>query len=567
MYMYVKQQLCLNDVTLERAYDQCAVTSSSLPHPHACLHSLLSVLKRQLVTSPFSSPLLKQPCTQRSLTEEGEEEEGGSGSETDLPQSLCLEDLRSETYEFTDVTSTTCTSYFTNLGLHDNEEVQPCDDSDYLFFTPHPIHATAGGTAAISMQPPWQPPAHSTMMQQPPSRHDWGDRGGRGVVGQSILPSFICGDSGVAASSSYSGLTGHTNEFLGLAKSSSASGLNRDDSENSSKPVLTTTTSALSTRVMSTEPPLSPSGERFTLPQNLASVPKYHPVDLPTITENSKETRVQERETTTRGTLAEREDGRSCGAESLVAVAESSSGERSVAGEDILSALAPHEREDLEGDSGLVSSPDALSVPSRHLFSTSSAISKVTNYSPTSDNVTATLGSDRGVQDFVNPVRQNWTPPSRKLHAYQTTPTRLHPCHPLPPTHLHTPVEHNHRSPFGCANTASLESPAHLTLGSKFSVLPSRMKFSSSPLVRPPKGPGGLSSSPVPNFGVGKSVSCLKTPRRVGVGVRVGGSGRGGESGGYSNSSSEFAELVLKKKNALKSRLHFSSECNNSNHY
>ena len=99
-------------------------------------------MKRQLAASPFASPVLKQPCTARLDMEDC----NSDSSETeDLAQPLSLGDLRTETYDLTTITATTCSSYFTQIGLEGGD-------------SRHPLHSTA--TTSY-----WHPPVHSTMVE------------------------------------------------------------------------------------------------------------------------------------------------------------------------------------------------------------------------------------------------------------------------------------------------------------------------------------------------------------------------------------------------------------------
>ena len=146
--------------------------------------SLCTVMKRQLAASPFASPVLKQPRRKRPEAEQDEDEDyrdENSDSE-ELAQPLSLADLKTETYDFTNVTATTCTSYFTQMGLDEDRESR------------QPFHSTA--TASLHS---FHPPAHSTMVASqhipphPPSN----------LLPASQYPSSSCADSGVAASAEF----------------------------------------------------------------------------------------------------------------------------------------------------------------------------------------------------------------------------------------------------------------------------------------------------------------------------------------------------------------------------
>ena len=115
-----------------------------LPREYTPLSSTLLVMKRQLAASPFASPVLKQPCTARLDMEDCSSDSDSSETE-DLAQPLSLGDLRTETYDLTSITATTCSSYFTQIGLDGGE-------------SRHPLHSTA----TISN---WHPPVHSTMVE------------------------------------------------------------------------------------------------------------------------------------------------------------------------------------------------------------------------------------------------------------------------------------------------------------------------------------------------------------------------------------------------------------------
>ena len=144
----------------------------------------LIALKRQLVASPFASPVLKQPCTKRlDILEEDSAHSpppthhhshhppshnhrgipsDESDSESSIPQPLSLADLQTETYELTSITPTTCTSEFAQFGLDDPTENATRAESD----RPHPLHSMAAGhmTTMSSVPAHWNPPIHSTMM-------------------------------------------------------------------------------------------------------------------------------------------------------------------------------------------------------------------------------------------------------------------------------------------------------------------------------------------------------------------------------------------------------------------
>ena len=142
-----------------------------------------AALKRQLVASPFASPVLKQPCTKRlDILEEDSTHapppnhrhhhppshnhrdipNNESDSKSSIPQPVSLADLGTETYELTSITPTTCTSDFAQFGLDDPTENATRAEND----RPHPLHSTAAGhmTMMSSIPAHWNPPIHSTMM-------------------------------------------------------------------------------------------------------------------------------------------------------------------------------------------------------------------------------------------------------------------------------------------------------------------------------------------------------------------------------------------------------------------
>ena len=157
-------------------------------------------MKRQLAVSPFASPVLKQPCTMRTDMEDCNSNSDPCETD-DLAQPLSLSDLKTETYDFTNITATTCTSYFTQIGLEESR---------------HPLHSTATNSR-------WQAPVHSTMVDL---QRQLGAASLPTVQGVSQIPSSTwAADSGVAASAEFNAtsaqsLTGSSNE-LGITKSSS----------------------------------------------------------------------------------------------------------------------------------------------------------------------------------------------------------------------------------------------------------------------------------------------------------------------------------------------------------
>ena len=174
---------------------------SSPPPTHTHTHTLPhTVMKRQLAVSPFASPVLKQPCTMRTDMEDCNSNSDSCETE-DLAQPLSLNDLNTETYDFTNITATTCTSYFTQIGLEESR---------------HPLHSTATNSR-------WQAPIHSTMVDV---QRQLGAASLPTVQGVSQIPSSTwAADSGVAASAEFNAtsaqsLTSSSNE-LGITKSSS----------------------------------------------------------------------------------------------------------------------------------------------------------------------------------------------------------------------------------------------------------------------------------------------------------------------------------------------------------
>ncbi len=125
--------------------------------------SLSVVTKRQLIASPFASPVLKHPCTSRSdftdpklLSHDHDEgkkssddEQLGDNLSQELPEPLSLEDLRTESLDLTNITATSCTGFFTNLGITDHSQV-PMETQGHTHLRRPNVMA--------------QPKAHSTMV-------------------------------------------------------------------------------------------------------------------------------------------------------------------------------------------------------------------------------------------------------------------------------------------------------------------------------------------------------------------------------------------------------------------
>ena len=156
-------------------------------------------MKRQLIASPFASPVLKHPCTTRldidtepishdikgnncNIVDIGTSIEyqdvgdngmknnnhnGGSSerSSDEIAEPISLGDLRTETLDLTNITATTCTSYFTNLDLEDNTR-DPVTMDTRTGGQSDPLHSTEGAvpSSEASVWHPSHPQAHSTMV-------------------------------------------------------------------------------------------------------------------------------------------------------------------------------------------------------------------------------------------------------------------------------------------------------------------------------------------------------------------------------------------------------------------
>ena len=112
----------------------------------------LDILEEDSTHSPPPNRHLHHPHPPNHRDIPGDE----SDSESSIPQPLSLADLRTETYELTSITPTTCTSDFAQFGLDD-----PTENAG-----PHPLHSlTAGHMTMMSSIPAhWNPPIHSTMV-------------------------------------------------------------------------------------------------------------------------------------------------------------------------------------------------------------------------------------------------------------------------------------------------------------------------------------------------------------------------------------------------------------------
>ena len=401
--------------------------------------------------SPFASPVLKQP---RRKVPEGEEVEDEASDTEDLAQPLSLADLQTETYDFTNITTTTCTSYFTNM-----------DGSSR-----HPLHSTAA-TSAYN----WQPPTHSTMVTScgvptigsglpvnfPPIRG----------TSQAVFPI----DSGVVASGEFTSGTNltnskyDTNEF-GITKSSSnpqfSQSSNKEESSNSDHE----------------------SGHQQTpTPDNKFSqhTKSKHP-DLPTILEN--EPQVNKLPQT--------------GANSLM---------RNVRNDPALA------------DSGLVSTPETQqefsSGQTRYLDKP-----KLRN-GIQCDSMKYQIGANLHTSNFP---QFHGMPYNHNLHR---TPSRYSTTHIIP-------------------FTTAVTQPGKFTSKPVFqsSILPSRLKLHTSPLLSSPMSFVGAAGSSLTTNVVDRST--FNTPSRYSSIT----------FSGHNEGFAGFAEEVIWKKELLKARLQFSSE-------
>ncbi len=192
-------------------------------HVLNCIFSSLAVTKRQLIASPFASPVLKHPCTSRSdidpeplshdnchavITGEPirtEEPSSDHDSSQELAEPLSLDDLRTETFDLTNITSTSCTGFFTNLGLDDNSQAAMETQSH-----------THNHRSNSPIQPwaPHHPKAHSTMVNSqikfndPTTSNASEQPKGISLI-PTVSPSNTMGvDSGVTAPMSHSSTMG-----------------------------------------------------------------------------------------------------------------------------------------------------------------------------------------------------------------------------------------------------------------------------------------------------------------------------------------------------------------------
>ena len=212
-----------------------------------------TVTKRQLLASPFASPVLKHPCTKRTdidnsviddinekihhdITDnppikiENDSPPSEHDSSEEMAEPLSLDDLRTETLELTNITATSCTGYFTNLELDDVGHVA-------MEIQGHTHQSMKGSVSSSSEWPPHHPKAHSTMVdsQHRPHTHIPTDISGPHVRGLSQIPitsqtSLTGLDSGVAGSVELHPSVSMFNSKLASEKSQSevASGLSQD---------------------------------------------------------------------------------------------------------------------------------------------------------------------------------------------------------------------------------------------------------------------------------------------------------------------------------------------------
>ena len=265
--------VCTNNFT---AHDSTQLLVSPPPPPpptHTHTHTLThTVMKRQLAVSPFASPVLKQPCTMRTDMEDCNSNSDPCETD-DLAQPLSLSDLKTETYDFTNITATTCTSYFTQIGLEESR---------------HPLHSTATHSR-------WQAPVHSTMVDL---QRQLGAASLPTVQGVSQIPSSTwAADSGVAASAEFNAtsaqsLTGSSNE-LGITKSSSNPFMlqaSKEELQAQSKPDKSSETAASQTQ-NGTQDYKSREKQPNSWMLSTAHPKSKHP-DLPTIQEGQTQTDV-----------------------------------------------------------------------------------------------------------------------------------------------------------------------------------------------------------------------------------------------------------------------------------
>lgn len=197
-------------------------------------------MKRQLAPSPFTSPVLKHPCTVRdddedsqappnpcrkapspprphspsSLTDESDDDDN-------LARPLCLADLCTQNSDLTRITSTACTSYFNAMCLEDSERDAT---GTYLSGSSrlHPLHSTAAHLGPTHLSNWQQTPVHFAASDSQDRNQTAGDGGS-----QIHIPASRSGfshstglDSGVGGSSEF-------NNFNGLSPVTTTSNMHR----------------------------------------------------------------------------------------------------------------------------------------------------------------------------------------------------------------------------------------------------------------------------------------------------------------------------------------------------
>jgi len=463
-------------------------------------------MKRQLAASPFASPVLKQPCTARLDMEDC----NSDSSETeDLAQPLSLGDLRTETYDLTSITATTCSSYFTQIGLEGGE-------------TRHPLHSTA--TTSY-----WHPPVHSTMVESQRALASNTATNLPTIREISQIPSSTsAADSGVAAlaetntTSTVNLSSGNSSKFdsneLSITKSSSNPVLlqaNKDEVRVPSRPDMDVSYEA--TKSQTQNGAQSHKAREKWLNSRMLSTahPKIRHPDLPTIQENETQMETPTEKTATAVNIP------------------------------------------CEPDSGLVPSPDTYSRPTTDHH-------KLNTHLPTSMHAPA-----RGILISLSPHLVG-----SKLQG----PTLLHTAkYNSTGANAYGGTTHSHSSPslqctpsrYNTLRSEGLIQQIKFTTKSVFpsSVLPSRLKFSSTPLSSqfPSLYPhlGTTSNcyhqyeSTISSFGGGggSHLHSTHTPPSRYSSFRDGSSSLGNKA-----SFAGFTREVLRRKESLKSRLQFNSE-------
>lgn len=142
---------------------------------------VLAVTKRQLIASPFASPVFKQhrtsppdvnsepssphnikgtnchDVTNEKLVETNQSKYELLDSEDSGKEPLSLGDLRTETLDLTSITATSCTGHFTNLGLDDPSHIA-------MEIQGHTHFNVNSGESPCRQWPQHYPKAHSTMV-------------------------------------------------------------------------------------------------------------------------------------------------------------------------------------------------------------------------------------------------------------------------------------------------------------------------------------------------------------------------------------------------------------------